>query len=60
MIAALIEFLRNTGSRTLKLGLVGCSFTDKRRINRRIMKAANLPACRSNILAILKRPKPGW
>ena len=42
MIAALIEFLRQTGSRTLKLGLVGCSFTDKRRINRRIRESGDL------------------
>jgi hypothetical protein len=42
MIAGLIEFLRNTGSRTLKLGLVGCSPADRRRINRRINESGEL------------------
>ena len=42
IIDALIEFLRQTGKRTLKLGLVGCSFTDERRINRRLKESGDL------------------
>lgn len=44
IIGELIEFLRTTGSRTLKLGLVGCSAADRRRINRRLKESADLAA----------------
>jgi hypothetical protein len=42
IIEELIEFLRKTHSHTLKLGLVGCSFKDRGRINRRLRQAKDL------------------
>jgi hypothetical protein len=42
VLAELIEFLRSTRRYVLKLGLVGCSSSDRRRINRRIKEAGDL------------------
>jgi hypothetical protein len=42
VIGELIEFLRKTRSHTVKLGLVGCSAADRRRINRQIRNAGEL------------------
>ena len=42
VIEELIEFLRKTRPHTLKLGLVGCSSADRRRIDRRIQAVAEL------------------
>jgi hypothetical protein len=42
IIDELVEFLRKTRSHTLKLGLVGCSFRDRGRINRRLRQAGDL------------------
>ena len=42
VIAGLIEFLQDTRPHVTRLGLVGCSFSDRRRINRRIQAAADL------------------
>ncbi len=42
VIDQLIEFMQCTRPHLLKLGLVGCSFTDRRRINRRIKEAGDL------------------
>ncbi len=42
IIEELVEFLRKTHSHILKLGLVGCSLKDRRRINRCIHEAGDL------------------
>jgi hypothetical protein len=42
VISGLIEFLQDTRPHLTKLGLVGCSFMDRRRINRQIRKAGEL------------------
>ncbi len=42
VIGELIEFLRSTRRYVLKLGLVGCSSADRRRINGRIQAAGDL------------------
>jgi hypothetical protein len=42
VIGELIEFLQNTRRHVLKLSLVGCSSSDRRRIDRRIREAGEL------------------
>jgi hypothetical protein len=42
IINELVEFLQKTRSHAVKLALVGCSFTDRRRINRSIKQAKDL------------------
>jgi hypothetical protein len=42
VIAEFIEFLRSTRHRILKLGLVGCSSPDQRRMNKRLREAKDL------------------
>ncbi len=42
VIGEFIEFLQHTRARIVKLGLVGCSSTDQRRLNRRIKEAGDL------------------
>jgi hypothetical protein len=42
IIEELIEFLRNTRRYVLKLGLVGCSSSDRHRIDKRIKEAGDL------------------
>jgi len=46
VISNFMEFLQHIGTRVLKLGLVGCSTKDQRRINRQIKESGhfeNLP-----------------
>ena len=43
VIDGFIEYLRQAGDRILKLGLVGCSSADQRRINRRMQAADYFP-----------------
>ena len=42
VIGELIEFLQNTRRHVLKLSLVGCSSSDRRRLDRRIREAGEL------------------